>query len=272
MNRKLRIGLITLGLSSLLGLSRAASGANITLYPVSPGVAGVSGNTSTSAPGYGGSSFQAGPTLDADGKSEIYITLAELGLSPTTTIADIQSITYFTNKAGGSGAVDWTLNLYTNKQSGDTTFYHSHLTAEPYFANQTTASGGQWNQWSTDGATPLRFYDGPRSGDFGNTSPQDPTLATLQGGTFTYAPTTHNLTGFSHDYRGEGIEYISFQTGSAWAPGFSGLLDGFNITLKSGASASVNFEAVPLPKSVWAGIVLLGGFGLTRLGRKRALV
>jgi hypothetical protein len=81
----------------------------------------------------------------------------------------------------------------------------------------------------------------------------------------------------SHDYTGEALQYFSFQTGSAWAAGFTGLLDGLTITLSNGQVGTVDFEnalsVVPLPTAAWGGVsglVGLAGFGAMRRRRQQA--
>ena len=253
----LRAGLLSLG---ILGFSGMANGGTLTLYPDSPGVFGVVGNMTTSSPGPNGS-FQAN-AASGGGKSEIYVTPDQL-FGHGITIGQIASMSYFTNKPGTGADPDWTLLLYTAPTgSGDTaSWYHARLNSEPYFT-QTTVASNTWHQWSTNDPTnPMLFYDAARSGNFG-TYP-DPTLSTLQSGPFTWPSTLKTDT-----YGGQTVEFISFQTGSAWATGFTGLLDGFNITLTDTTTGAINFEAVPLPSSAWAGILLLGGLAAFKLRRK----
>jgi len=61
----------------------------------------------------------------------------------------------------------------------------------------------------------------------------DPDWATFVGG--------NALSG--SPYAGHSILFFSVQTGSAWAAGFTGQLDGFRIELTDGSVANVNFEA-----------------------------
>ncbi len=252
----LRAGLLSLG---ILGFGGMANGGTLTLYPDSPGVSGVVGNMTTASPGPNGS-FQAN-AASGGGKSEIYVTPDQL-FGHAITIGDIASMSYFTNKSGTGADPDWTLLLYTAPTgSGDTaSWYHARLNSEPYFT-QTTVASNTWHQWSTNDPTnPMLFYDAARSGTFGTYT--DPTLSQIQSGTFTWP------NGNFDAYGGQTVELISFQTGSAWASGFTGLLDGFNIALSTGDTAAINFEAVPLPSSVWAGILLLGGLAAFKFRRK----
>jgi hypothetical protein len=249
----LRAGLLSLG---ILGFSGMANGGTLTLYPDSPGVSGVVGNMTTASPGPNGS-FQA-DAASGGGKSQIYVDPSLL-FGHSITIGDIASMSYFTNKGGTGADPDWTLLLYTKPTgSSDTaSWYHARLNSEPYFTQSTVASN-TWHQWSTNDPTnPLRFYDAARSGTFGTYT--DPTLSQIQSGTISWT---------SDSYATQTVELLSFQTGSAWASGFTGLLDGFNITLTDATTGDINFEAVPLPSSAWAGILLLGGLAAFKLRRK----
>lgn len=221
----------------------------------------------SAAPGFGTGSFQA--AAGAGQKSEIYIPVSSI-FSGAVHVGDIASISYWTNKSGTGGDVDWTFLMYTKPTGSDDSagWYKSRLNSEPYFTSSTVAPN-TWHEWSTaPGTNSMRFYDQPRSGNFGTYT--DPTLAGLTAG-----PVLVN--GNWRDYRGEELNILSFQTGSAWANGFAGLLDGLTITLNDGSVGIVNFEntltVVPLPGAAWAGIsglVGLAGFGSVRRRRLRA--
>jgi len=258
MKSVLRAGVLALG---VLGLRGLANGGTLVLFPSSSGVSGVVGNTTTFAPGYPSGSFQANATPSSGGKSEIYVDPASI-FGHSIKIGDIASMSYFTNKPGGGGDPDWTLLLYTSPTgTGDSaSWYHARLNSEPYFT-QTTVPSNTWHQWSTNaGSTSLLFYDQPRSGNFGTYT--DPTLSQIQSGSFSWS---------SDPYSPQSVEFLSFQTGSSWATGFTGLLDGFDITLKDGEVGAINFEAVPLPKSAWAGMVIFAGLALLKLRRKSSI-
>jgi hypothetical protein len=114
----------------------------------------------------------------------------------------------------------------------------------------------------------MLFYDSNRNGGvFGTYS--DPTLGILQAGLFTWPNNTSN------DYSNEIVSLFSLQTGSAWANGFTGQVDGLRITLNNGDVGIVNFEAqlpvaeVPEPASlaVWS---LIAAAGSVYGWRKRA--
>lgn len=249
-----------LGTLSFLALAASSALADsVTLYPT--GVPNTIGNTTTSAPGFAGESWQANATT-AGAKSEVYIPIGLL-FSHAVSISDIKSISYWTNKPGASGDVDWGLYIYTNSSPGgipagdSATWYRSRLTAEPYFSNTPTGSdpANTWHQWATNGSNPLLFYDSNRNGGLLGTY-TDPTLATLQSGPVSWPAAQ------THDYTGETIKYISFQTGSGWANGFTGLLDGLTVTLNDDEVGTANFEATPLPSVGSTGMVMLAALGL----------
>ena len=184
-------------------------------------------------------------------------------------IDDIASISYFTNKPGTAADPDWTFYIYTaTTGTGDTSgFFHSRLNSEPYFTSTPSVTSNTWHEWSTnDPSNPLRFYDQPRSGTFGSYT--DPTLAQLQAGMITWG------NGSMNDYGSEVVSSFSLQTGSAWANGFTGLVDGLTITLNDGRVATINFEAVAAEVPEPASLALWGLIGAVGLAgwRKRNLL
>ena len=248
---------------ALLMMGGAAFAGSVTALPASG--SNVSGVTGNSAPGFGtGSWQQTGNT-----KSEYYVTPTAL-FGHSVAISDIESISWWTNKDTGGGAVDWYLAIYTVPTGvGDSGgWYHTRLNSEPYFASDTQAAS-TWKQWSTANATnPLTFFDAPRTSVFGTYN--DPTLAELQAGAINWA----SIAGYGGaaptvNYSSEVIGAFSLQTGTAWASGFTGLLDGLTVTLKNGDVGTVNFEAVPLPSSALMGLGLLGGLAVIGVRRRR---
>ena len=247
--------ILSAGLVSAVAVSANATATYLTVAP-DINTPFVAGNNSTAAPGFGSSSFQAA-AITSGQKSEVYIPVSSLFASPVT-IGDIQSISYWTNKGTTAADPDWTLLLYTKPTgTGDSaSWYKSRLNSEPYFTGTPSVTANTWHQWSTNDSTnPMRFYDQPRGGNFGTYT--DPTLSDLKAGNVTWANST------THDYSAEQLNLISLQTGSAWAPGFTGLVDGVTVTLTNGDVGYVNL--VPAPGAV----ALAGLAGLVGLRRRR---
>src|SRR4051812_29301328 len=238
--------LLATGIAAVaLCAAQAALATTTTLTLLPSAASNVNGDASTSAPGFASGSWAA-PGL---GKSELYVAASSLFSSPVH-VRDIASISYWTNKAGGAGDPDWTLLLYTARlnDGNDTgSFYRSRLNSEPYFTQSAAIPANTWHQWSTGSAADsLTFYDQPRGGNFG--SYNDPLLSDLRSGPVTWSNST------VWNYSEETISLFSLQTGSAWANGFLGLVDGLTITLTNGDIGRVNLEAaataIPEPASV----------------------
>jgi hypothetical protein len=245
--------------------SANAEAVTLTVYENYAGNSNVGGNGLTAAPGFDSGSWQAAAP-GASSKSESYFDATAL-FGYAVTVGDIASISYWTDKPGNSGSPDWSLYIYTDKVAGDSSFYNSRLTAEPYLTNTPSANdpANTWTQWSTSGGTTnaLTFYDSARDGGVQGTY-SDPTLAGIQNGGNAYAWSG----GSSNNYNTEDVLYFSVQTGSAWAYGFNGLVDGLTVNLKNGDSAAINFEATPEPGTLFLGG--LGGLGLLVAAKRRA--
>ena len=255
-----------LAVVSACAFATTAMASAVTLYPSSPGVSAISGNSSTAAPGFGGGSFQESSST----KGEIYVSSVSL-FGRKVSFGDIASVSYWTNKPGTSGSVDWSFYFYTAVQaSGDTgSFYHTRLVSEPLYSNAAPVAANTWHQWSSGGTEAMRFYDQARDGNIQGVN-SDPTLATLESGPYTWPSS-----GTTVDYRGELINLFSLQTGSAWSAGFLGLVDGLTITLRSGEIGTVNLEAtaaaVPEPESIaLLGIGMLGLFAAVGRQKRKA--
>ncbi len=96
----------------------------------------------------------------------------------------------------------------------------------------------------------------------------DPTLSDLQSGAINWQSYYSGYANNTYDYRtaADTLEYFSLQTGSLWANGFTGLVDGVTITLNNGDVGRINLESVVPEPAMFSGIVLLGLFGV---GRRR---
>ena len=241
-------------------LARPVAAGSITLYADAPppGVTNIVGNTTTSAPGFPTGSWQ-GAANSPGQKTELYIAPTQL-FGHAVAIGDIQSVSYWTNKGTTAAAPDWTFYFYTAKQASGNggSFYHTRLNSEPYLTNTPFVAANTWHQWSTNDPThPMRFYDTFRDGGIFGTY-TDPTLADIQAGPVTWPSTSTTV-----DYRSEQILAFSIQTGSAWANGFTGLVDGLTITLSNHEVGTVNFEAAAVPEP--ATVLSLSAAGLCAL-------
>jgi hypothetical protein len=215
----------------------AATSTNIVVTPTSPvfdenNVAGVSFDA---APGFPSGSFAS----DGAGKTDMQFAPEALFLRPVT-LGEIARMSYWTKKGTTHSAdpADWYLNIYTKPYAGDistATWYGDRIGTEPYFASGLNDPAGQWNQWTTDGTSNrLRFFEST-AGYFGSYT--DPDWATFVAG--------NALSG--QPYAGHEVLYFSVQTGSAWANGFTGKVDGVRIELTDGSVATINFENPTLP-------------------------
>ncbi len=253
MRRKLgrRFGTALLALAYVLTMTGG-------LAAVAPGAAAASGTSATVVLG-GSAAAQAGALVTNQShvlgsgawmmdhnaaKMELYIDPSATPLGAFT-IGDIQSISYETRNAGNNPSnVDYSLYLYTAPESGNpsgATWYGYRLTAEPYLAQDRVAPANTWNTWSTaPGTNQLTFYDS-NHGPAGTYT--DPTLQQIQGSSAVdWASYGGGGQVTPIDYAPQTVKYISIQTGSAWTPDFSGLLDDLTVTLKDGTSVTFDFE------------------------------
>ncbi len=222
-------------------VASVASTIDLTVRPTSPAIItnNVVGVAADFAAPYSGGSIAS----DGSGKSEIYLTPVAL-FGRDVTLGEISSITYWT-KTGSTHAADprdWYLAIYTQPYAGQAVsgnWYGARIGAEPYFSANLSDPANTWNQWSTGGATnTLRFFEstaGATGANFGAYT--DPGWATFLGGNSLLGPG-----GGGASYAGMGLLYFTLQTGSAWADGFTGQLDGLRIELTDGSVATVNFE------------------------------
>ena len=188
-----------------------------------------------SAPGYSISSLASDGIL----KSEMYFP-PEVIFGREVLVGEVASISYFTKKdtTHTVSAPDWALLIYTKPFAGDVstpTWYGARIGSEPYFAANLNDPANAWNQWSTDGTdNTLRFYEstqGAPGANFGAYTDPDFDTFIAQNSLGTVVP-----------YEDQKVLYFSIQTGSAWATGFTGQLDGFRIELLDGSVATINFE------------------------------
>jgi hypothetical protein len=195
-------------------------------------VVGVSGDF---APGYHFGSFAS----DGMAKTDMYLPADDL-FGREVTLGEIASITYWT-KTGATHSTDfrdWYLNIYTKPYSGQLGggWYGTRIGTEPYFSANIVDPANTWNQWSTEvGNNYLRFFESTY-GYFGGYA--DPHYDSFITGT-----SLAGSRGPGVAYASQPILFFSPQTGSSWASGFTGQLDGLRIVLNDGSVANVNFEA-----------------------------
>jgi nitrous oxidase accessory protein NosD len=139
-------------------------------------------------------------------------------------VGELYDITYHTKKDDTHVAdpADWFCQMYTNGTAHG--WYGERINSEPYFSENLTETPGEWTKWATTAGEPnrLRFFDSNLSmGSYTDGFLQDMTNDQF------YAPQTIMLFGLG--------------TGSAWAEGFDGKLDGLTIELISGEKATINF-------------------------------
>uniref|UniRef100_Q01PF6 Ice-binding protein C-terminal domain-containing protein n=1 Tax=Solibacter usitatus (strain Ellin6076) TaxID=234267 RepID=Q01PF6_SOLUE len=236
----------------LFGLSTfPASAGLIAVYPDTPRLGdtpgSVTGNTTESAPGFAGSSWQATGV-----KSNFYITPQDL-FGHDVLVKDVASMSYWSNQFNSLGNSNWSLYIYTvNSGAGDASgWFRSRLFAVP------GAGAPGWDQWTT---SDLGFVDTVRGG---GTATSDLLWSSITTGGVTL------MNGSSWDYSNEKIKYFSVQTDSG-ATTFTGLVDGLTVNLQDGETAGVNFEA-PEP-GTWSLIAIgLVMAGLVRRGRSLGL-
>jgi hypothetical protein len=238
---------------SFLFAAAAVAETTITVTPSTPvfDANNVTGVPLDNAPGFPFGSFAS----NGSGKTDMYFTPAAL-FGRAVTLGEIESISYWT-KTGATHVADfrdWYLVIYTVPYSGDvssSTWYGDRIGAEPYFSASLNDPANTWNLWSTDGPdNRLRFFEST-AGYFGGYSD-------LHWDDFVLG---NGLSGAA--YAPQEILFLSVQTGSAWAGGFTGQVDGVRIELTDGSVAKINFE--PFLVATDASACKKGGWqGLTR--------
>jgi hypothetical protein len=152
------------------------------------------------------------------------------------TIGELSDISYFTmkNTTHTEDAADWYINIYTKPDSNlpvHGSWYGNRIGSEPYFSENLVDPCNTWNQWVTGAGqnNRLRFFDSTNDQYFGSYT--DGFLSDL----------TSNPA-----YKNQQILLFSIQTGSSWANGFTGLVDGLSIRLTSANVGQVNLIAMQL--------------------------
>ena len=242
----------------VLGPSDAANG------PPLNGSAAI--DTTTSEAMIGTGAWQANGTA----ASQYYLyananSSTELGLGQLT-ISELSGLNFSTYDTAAQAAQvpNWYLIVYTAPYSGgEASWYGNRLILEPYLANNYTPAGNQWVTWSTaPGANQLRIDDSGLSGNQGFYG--QPTLANIQSGPVTWSAYYTGASSTPINYGSQNIEGIVLSTGSAWAAGFTGLVDDVNIN--STTQGNVQFDLEPVPEPTTVGCFLLG-LGALACGR-----
>lgn len=240
------------------------------VYNVAPDSAGVSGHADLTAsteyaPGYAPDSWDA--SIPA-GDNYVQWYAHWESLPQGTSVSDIDSISYYTNKPTAEDDLDWYLTIYTyaDNDGNDASWYRSALTAEPMYGGNLDAPATEWNQWSTDsGTNQLLFHDHDRT----NASYNGPSLADLAAGTIDWQndyPTFYDANTSEWDYSNEEVRAISLKVGDStdgWS--YDGMLDGVRIGLTDGTVYDYNL--VPEPATM--GLLGLGGLGVLIRRRRR---
>ena len=231
---------------------------------------GVAGDA---APGFGTGSFQANGAT----KTAITFTPETLfGSGSSFDIGDIENISFWTKQSGVPSDpgtyVNWYLEIYAAPTgSGDDSWYRRRLNFEPYFSpdlNDTNQPADTWVEWSTDtSANQLRVFDANRGASgavYGTYT--DPFLSDIQVGPVDWNSFYSGYSSTPVTYEDDAVWFMAISTGSGWASGFDGQVDGVTVTLKSGQIATIDFEAIPAPASC----ALLAFGALTASRRRRA--
>lgn len=186
------------------------------------------------AQGFAPGCWQANATV-AGQKSEYYVSPQEL-FGRDVNIGELSSISYFTKKntTHTADAADWYIDIYTKPDANlpvHGTWYGNRIGSEPYFSENLVDPCNTWNQWVTGAGqnNRLRFFDSTNDQYFGSY-------------------TDGFLSGLTSDtaYKDQQVLLFSVQTGSGWANGFTGLVDGLSIGLTDGNVGQVNFIAKQL--------------------------
>lgn len=218
-----------------------ATTTNLVVRPGSPVITtnNILGVASDAAPGYAGGSFAS----DGSGKTDIYFTPQVL-FGRDITLGEIASMSYWTKKGTthAANAADWYIAIYTKPYPGQAVsanWYGARLGSEPYFSASINDPANSWNEWNSGGVSNvLRFFEstaGAIGANFGSYS--DPHWAA-----FVAANALTGPDGGGAPRSTQELLSFSLQTGSAWANGFTGQLDGLRIELTDGSVATVNFE------------------------------
>lgn len=246
--------IFSLALLALVAVpAMAATTKNLIYTPATLGLVNVVGVSSDSAPGYSTGSFT--PANTTGPKSEIYISPNDL-FDREITLGDIKSISYWT-KTSSIHSVDprdWYLVIYTKPYSDQIGggWYGTRIGSEPYFSENINDIANTWNKWSTEsGSNQLRFFESTY-GYFGSYT--DPHWASFVTGN-----SLAGVRGSGVSYSNQPVLWFYIGTGSAWANGFTGKVDGFRVELNDNSVATINLEN-ELPDTTPPSVPTITGF------------
>ncbi|MBS3777981.1 MAG: right-handed parallel beta-helix repeat-containing protein, partial [Candidatus Thermoplasmatota archaeon] len=199
----------------------------------------------------GSGCWKATPSVDTNGdgadKFQFYMYWKDAGTPVDSylgsfTIANIDHISYHTNKPTSENDPDFYVHIYTTTDgTDDNGWYGYRLTAEPYFSNNLNAPANQWNEWHTDdGTNQLTFFDSWKTGTYGFYG--QPDLQDLQSGSINWQTDYGYGIDQSIDYGSETVLGISYSTGSGWSDVFDGYLDALEIALTDGTKVTIDLE------------------------------
>jgi hypothetical protein len=199
-------------------------------------------------------------------KSSVWLG-AETALGREFKVSEIAGFEWHT-KTDVVDNYDWYMTIYTKADgvNDDSGWYGRRLTIENLYALNYNEPLNTWNKWSTGGDSgnnAVTFYDGNRT----NTGFYNgPTLTDIQDPSFTWADYATSGSAAAINYADEKVLDFVFETGSAWAAQYTGLIDGVTITLTTGETVTYDLEVIPEPVT----LTLLGLGGLAVFRRKRA--
>ncbi|WP_435099354.1 hypothetical protein [Halorubrum sp. N11] len=239
-------GIGAAGVVSTTGMigSAAATGGRNKRFVLKPDFDGLQGgavgtrNESYSLAG----SWKTGVDTNGDGNDDkfaLYLTPDDLFQNAgDVTVDDLTHVSYHTKKeteTSGTNPYNVYLQIYTEQDgTNDGSWYGHRITAEPYFAQDLDAPGGEWIKWSTsDADNQLTFFDDAYVG-YGFYGGGQPTLQELQAGSIDWSTRKSGAPSTNIDYGQETIRYITLQTGSGYPDSFAAFLD----TVEIGVSTS----------------------------------
>lgn len=261
---------LIIGLAFIAGSAQAQ-----TVYLPGDGVTDTTdpvGVMGDAAPGFGTGSFKA------NGATKTAITFSPevlFGAGEFFTIGEIANVSFWTKQSAVPSDpgtyLNWYLEIYTAPEGGDDdSWYRRRLNFEPYFSpdlSDANQPADTWVEWSTDAsANQLRVFDANR-GDSGAVygTYTDPFLDDIKTGPVDWSTFNALYENDPVTYETDDVWFMAISTGSGWASGFEGQVDGVTVTLTDGSVATIDFEAVPAPAS--AALMGLGGIAAARRRR-----